>query len=148
MARRMAARGELPLVKRAKANWEDFKKGKPGHRFQDRYERRRRATKGRFNWSRVVNIVLGLALLAVGLIMMPAPGPGAIIVLPGLALLGSEFLFLAKALDWAEPRVRAVISACLKIWKRMPVWARVLLVILGAAAGGAGAYFAWQWMTS
>lgn len=59
----------------------------------------------------------GGSLVALGLVLMPLPGPGTIIVLGGLTLLQSEFAWAGRLLDritartgvvgrWVRSRVR------------------------------------------
>lgn len=59
------------MLARLKTNWRELKKGKPGHRFTDRYTRRNEATKGRVNLRKVLNIGLGIALTVGGLVFNP-----------------------------------------------------------------------------
>ena len=49
----------------------------------------------------IVGIAGGFVLL-VGLILIPYPGPGWLIVFAGLAILATEFTFAAKALHFAK----------------------------------------------
>jgi len=63
----------------------------------------------RFIWrstKRAVVLVVGVALLAVGFIMMVTPGPGLLFLIAGLALLATEFAWaehlLTKARKQAE----------------------------------------------
>jgi len=63
----------------------------------------------RFIWrstKRAVVLVVGLALLAVGFVMMVTPGPGILFLIAGLALLATEFAWadhlLRKARESAE----------------------------------------------
>ena len=49
----------------------------------------------------LIGIVGGLVTL-VGLVLIPYPGPGWLIVFAGLAILATEFAFAAKVLDFAK----------------------------------------------
>ncbi len=49
----------------------------------------------------LVGIVGGLVVL-IGLVLVPYPGPGWLIVFGGLAILASEFEFAAKVLEYAK----------------------------------------------
>jgi uncharacterized protein (TIGR02611 family) len=131
---------------RAKTAWEKFKEGEPGHRFQDRYHERQRQSKGRWDASKILNVVGGLLLIPIGLVMVPAPGPGWIIVFFGAGLLGGESLPVAQFLDRTEVAARDVADWGLKTWKRMPLAAKaalILAVAAGAAALTYGAYLYW-----
>lgn len=48
--------------------------------------------------------VVGFALVAVGLVMIVTPGPGLIVVIAGLAVLGSEYAWARRALRSARER--------------------------------------------
>lgn len=49
----------------------------------------------------LIGIVGGLVVL-IGLVLVPYPGPGWLIVFGGLAILATEFAFAAKVLDYAK----------------------------------------------
>lgn len=51
---------------------------------------------------RVVVFVVGVALVAVGVAMFVLPGPGIVVVLLGLAVLATEFVWAEIALDKAK----------------------------------------------
>jgi uncharacterized protein (TIGR02611 family) len=86
-----------------KRKWSEFRKSPPGHRFRERYERQRKKNKGHPN---CLNVVGGIALIVVGIIFLPMPGPGSIIICFGLVLIASEFRHIAQFLDWSELRIR------------------------------------------
>ena len=69
----------------------------------------------RFIWrsgKRIAVFVLGVALLAVGLVMFVTPGPGIVLVVAGLAVLATEFAWAEHLLDKAkEQAARAGQSA-------------------------------------
>ncbi|MEZ0273450.1 MAG: PGPGW domain-containing protein, partial [Roseimicrobium sp.] len=89
-----------------KEHWHELKSSRPGHRFQERYHRRKKEHRGHFGWGHWLNIVGGFFLVVVGVFLLAAPGPGMLVSVAGLSLLGSEFLTLARFLDWAEVRLR------------------------------------------
>lgn len=74
------------------SSWQEFTNAPVGHRFQKRYERRMRQSKGKFCWGKMINIVVGIAIIILGVILIPAPGPGAMITLFGAGLIAGEFL--------------------------------------------------------
>ena len=49
--------------------------------------------------------VVGVAIIVVGLVLLPAPGPGWLIIFAGLAVLASEFEWAQRLLDTARRRV-------------------------------------------
>ncbi|MBP2702595.1 TIGR02611 family protein [Microbispora sp. RL4-1S] len=56
---------------------------------------------------RIVIGVLGTAIIVCGLILVPFPGPGWLIVFAGLAVLATEFAWASRLLVFARVRVRA-----------------------------------------
>jgi len=87
--------------------WEELKRGKPGHRFQGRYERANRRG-GLRKWALIVG---GVLLILAGIVFLPLPGPGILIIAAGGFLMAEESHAAARALDWIELRVRSVISS-------------------------------------
>ena len=53
-----------------------------------------------------IGIVGGIVVL-LGLVMVPYPGPGWLVVFGGLAILATEFEFASKALDYAKGKYDA-----------------------------------------
>lgn len=70
-------------------------------------ERIRRRPATRLAW-KVVTGLVGTAVLVAGLIMVPFPGPGWLVVIIGLAILASEFA-------WAQ-RLLRVVRAYVHAW--------------------------------
>ena len=60
----------------------------------------------RHAWRGIV-LVVGLVLIAAGLVMMVTPGPGIAAILAGLALLSTEFAWARRVLDWVRHRFAA-----------------------------------------
>ena len=91
---------------------------------------------------RVVVALIGLVITVGGLILVPAPGPGWLIVLLGLAVLASEFAWAQRLLHFA----RRQLDAWTDWLKAQPWWVKVLVslatvaLLLGLAYG----YLRWQ----
>jgi hypothetical protein len=83
-----------------------------GERFQRRYREKR--AEGKRGLTRALSILLGALLIAAGLFMLVAPGPGILVLLAGLALIAEESLLTARFLDTAEVGIRRLISALRK----------------------------------
>lgn len=49
----------------------------------------------------------GTAVIIIGLILVPLPGPGWLIVLGGVAIIASEFHFARRLLHWARAKLRS-----------------------------------------
>ena len=69
-------------------HWDQFKKSRPGHRFQDHYDRKT-GSRGGALW-RCGAVVLGALLCLVGLFFMAVPGPGIPILALGAVLLAQQ----------------------------------------------------------
>ncbi len=84
-------------------HWQEFRQGEPGKRFQDYYERRHDEGNAFFGGCR---LVLGLVLLLVGLVMLPAPGPGMVVVALAAVMVARESRLAARLFDTIELRLR------------------------------------------
>lgn len=91
---------------------------------------------------RVVVGVVGVAIVAGGLALIPLPGPGWLIVFAGLAVLATEFAWAGRLLDFARDKVRG--------WTRwvgrqsLLVRSAIGLAGLALVAGAVWAYVATQ----
>jgi uncharacterized protein (TIGR02611 family) len=85
---------ERPNIRRRWAQW------------RDRLRERRRAE---FAY-RIVVGVIGLAVLAVGILAIPYPGPGWAIVFIGLGILATEFDWARRLLAYARRRYDKVMD--------------------------------------
>lgn len=134
------------MLEALKKRWRSFKSSAPGKRFQLVYhERQKRRDEP---WKKWVAAGLGGILCLTGLFLLPAPGPGSLVLIGGLALIAGESLVTARFLDWSEVRLRKLVRWAMKRWRRMSVAAKaagvtvVVLVTLGLATG------AWLWWRS
>ncbi len=75
---------------------------KPG--FRDRYLRRTRTT--RLVYRAIVGVV-GTLVIVLGIVLLPLPGPGWLVIFAGLAILASEFAWAERLLDYARDKVLA-----------------------------------------
>jgi uncharacterized protein (TIGR02611 family) len=88
---------------------------------------------------RVLVGTLGAAVVALGLVLVPLPGPGWAIVFGGLAIWAIEFAWAARLLDWVRKQVRAFAKAMSKLhWTVRGVLG--LATLLGLAS------IAWLWI--
>jgi uncharacterized protein (TIGR02611 family) len=98
-------------------------------RFLDRI---RATPAGRLTLKIIVG-VLGAAIIVTGLIMVPFPGPGWLVVFAGLAVLATEFAWASRLLHIAKEKVVAATD-----WLKRQNWfvrivAGVLTLIVAAA---------------
>ena len=94
-------------------------------RWRDRLRDRRRAE----IVYRIVVGVIGLAVLGVGILAIPYPGPGWAIVFVGLAILATEFDWARRLLAYTRERYDKVMA-----WfKAQGLWVQVLGAAFTAA---------------
>lgn len=84
--------------------WEVFKRSAPGQRFRERYERMKAVP--RPGHERIARCVCGVATTLVGIVLIPLPGPGWLIVGFGVTLLAQESRSIARFCDRTELRFR------------------------------------------
>lgn len=96
--------------------WVSFKADRPGERFVRLRERRQSKRTGGCMGEKCVNILGGSLLVILGLLMIPAPGPGVLTIGIGMALLGTEFLVIARCMDAAESKGRAQLAEIRDRW--------------------------------
>ena len=87
-----------------KKEWRQFKSAKPGTRFTRQYESNQEERKHK--WTRAAMIALGALIILVGIVALPAPGPGMLVIAAGAALLARESRWIAERLDAAEVSLR------------------------------------------
>ncbi len=82
---------------------------------------------------KIVVGVLGAALVVAGLIMVPFPGPGWLVVFAGLAVLATEFAWAHRLLGFAKRTVTAATD-----WLKRQNWfVRIVAALLTAALAAA-----------
>ena len=115
------------LIGKAQRSWQLFKNTKPGDRFQVRYYRRQQSAPGRL--STIFNIVVGSILVIFSAFFGWAPGPGLLTFFIGLALIGGEFLTIARFLDWSEVKLRKLAHLVGVVW-RSSTTGKVVVVLV------------------
>lgn len=83
----------------------------------------------------VKKTIIGVAggfLVLLGLVMVPYPGPGWLVVFAGLAILATEFEFAATVLDFTKGKYNAWLAWLMRqnIWVRMLILAATGMVVL------------------
>jgi uncharacterized protein (TIGR02611 family) len=66
---------------------------------------------------RIVVLVLGAALVAAGLAMLVLPGPGIVVVVLGLAVLATEFVWAERMLDVAKTQATRAKDKATSSWR-------------------------------
>jgi hypothetical protein len=122
-------KGSRNMIGRMRDGWRRFQASKPGHRFRDRYRRRRRSAQGRVALQKVFLIIAGILIGVASILLAPLPGPGWGTFLLGLVILAGEFLILARFLDRAEVRLRGPARRAKIVWTSLPATIRLLIGI-------------------
>jgi hypothetical protein len=132
------------VIKRLKKQWCDLKNGRPGHRFEDRYEANKKGRSDESALRQWLQPALGIMLFAAGIFFCIFPGPGLPLLLPGAMLLAERSQRMSRALDWSELKVRSVIRRWKGWWREASLAAKNGVVVMAAAVIAAAGYGAWQ----
>ncbi|WP_244304472.1 TIGR02611 family protein [Leucobacter viscericola] len=89
--------------------------GKPVARFMGRWREAIRRRPWLNTAYKVIITVFGVLVVVIGLILVPLPGPGWLIVFLGLTILGTEFHWARRLLGW----LRRVLA---RFWERWNTW--------------------------
>jgi uncharacterized protein (TIGR02611 family) len=93
---------------------------------------------GRLLW-RIGVTIAGVAVIVVGIILLPLPGPGWLIIFAGLGLLATEYEWAARLLRFARDQVRRWTD-----WAKLqPRWLQGLLGLAGLVFLAAVFYVVW-----
>jgi uncharacterized protein (TIGR02611 family) len=103
--------------------------------FRDRVRRRRG---GWLAW-RIGVSVIGLAVIVTGIILLPLPGPGWLIIFAGLGVLATEYEWARRLLGW----LREILRRWTAWVARRPRWIQALIGVAGLVFLAAVAYAAW-----
>lgn len=81
--------------------------------------------------------VIGLAVVVLGIIMLPLPGPGWVVIFAGMAIWATEFVWAQLVLRWTKRKVTEAAQRALdpKVRRRNIILTSIALVIVGALAG-------------
>jgi uncharacterized protein (TIGR02611 family) len=99
-----------------KLQWRDLKCGRPGTRFKQRW--RGREQRRRSYFAKPLYMAAGLFVFLIGLVLLPAPGPGCVVVFIGAAMMAEESFWVASVLDRLELKGRRALAWAAKSRKR------------------------------
>src|SRR5262245_46201265 len=79
----------------------------------------------------------GLAVVGAGVIMLPLPGPGWLVIFAGMALWATEFVWAQLVLRWTKRKVTEAAQRALdpKVRRRNIILTTIGLVIIAIAVG-------------
>ncbi|MGC0342148.1 TIGR02611 family protein [Streptomyces sp. SLBN-8D4] len=85
----------------------------------------------------VLVFVIGLAVVVGGIIMLPLPGPGWVVIFGGMAIWATEFVWAQLVLRWTKRKVTEAAHRALdpRVRRRNIILTSVGLVIIGAILG-------------
>ena len=121
----------------------ELERAPPGERFQRLYRKRQRS-----RHAKGMNVAFnlgGLVVVAIGIATYPIPViPSEIVILVGLALISQGSLHGPKFLDGTEVRLRRWFAPALKLWRRLPRWARRTLAVVWIVSVSGLSYWAYR----
>ena len=81
--------------------------------------------------------VVGLAVVVGGVIMLPLPGPGWLVIFGGMAIWATEFVWAQLVLRWTKRKVTEATQRALdpKVRRRNIILTAIGLVIVAVLAG-------------
>jgi uncharacterized protein (TIGR02611 family) len=130
------------VLGRLKNDWRRLARAPAGTRFRGlhrAHQRRRRRGS-----SRVWTVTAGLAIMSVGVVALPAPGPGTLVIILGAALVARESATVARVLDWLELRLRRAVEWCRAVWRGAPPVGKVMAALAGLGLAGAAVLVAYS----
>ncbi|MBM4790596.1 TIGR02611 family protein [Streptomyces sioyaensis] len=86
--------------------------------------------------------VVGLAVVVAGVIMLPLPGPGWLVIFGGMAIWATEFVWAQLVLRWTKRKVTEAAQKALdpKVRRRNILLTAIGVVIIAVALGA----YVWQ----
>ncbi len=96
---------------------------------------------GKAVW-RIGVAVIGLVIIVVGVVLLPLPGPGWLIIFLGLGVWATEFAWASRLLR----RVRGFVSRWTSWVSAQPRWQQYLLAISGFAIVAVLVLLGWLWL--
>ncbi|NUO46399.1 MAG: TIGR02611 family protein [Streptomyces sp.] len=81
--------------------------------------------------------IIGLAVVVLGIIMLPLPGPGWVVIFGGMAIWATEFVWAQLVLRWTKRKVTEAAQKALdpKVRRRNIILTSIGLVIVAALVG-------------
>ncbi|MFE5818600.1 TIGR02611 family protein [Streptomyces sp. NPDC056479] len=86
--------------------------------------------------------IIGLAIVGAGIVLLPLPGPGWVIIFAGMAVWATEFVWAQLVLRWTKRKVTEAAQKALdpKVRRRNIILTSIGLVIVGAILG----FYLWK----
>ncbi|MGW0604630.1 TIGR02611 family protein [Streptomyces sp. NPDC002640] len=86
--------------------------------------------------------LVGLAVIAAGVVMLVVPGPGWVVIFAGMAIWATEFVWAQLVLRWTKRKVTEAAQKALdpKVRRRNLILTSIALVIVAALCG----FYLWK----
>ncbi|POX45984.1 TIGR02611 family protein [Streptomyces sp. Ru71] len=86
--------------------------------------------------------VVGLAVVGAGIVMLPLPGPGWVVIFGGMAIWATEFVWAQLVLRWTKRKVTEAAQKALdpKVRRRNIILTVIGVVIVAALVG----FYVWK----
>lgn len=120
-----------------KKTWRHFRDAEPGTRFLLHYRRHQSGKRSKF--TALISVVLGLALIAAGVLGLVFPGPGLLGLALGFGVLAQESEKASRLLDRIELWIRKQVTAFKRWWGKASLPSRILVTAVGCVFGFAAA---------
>jgi hypothetical protein len=127
-----------------KQEWKLFKHDEPGHRFTHHRERMQHRSKV----INAIGLMLGIALVAGGVLFCFLPGPGSVLIVFGFALVSARWARMARLMDRTEPKLRHFFHRQQRRWHEMSGKAKLSVMLGLAAVAVAACLFMWRFVVS
>lgn len=90
----------------------------------------------------VAVFVIGLAVVVAGVIMLPLPGPGWLVIFGGMAIWATEFVWAQLVLRWTKRKVSEATQRALdpRVRRRNIILTTIGLVIVSVLVG----FYVWK----
>jgi hypothetical protein len=134
----------MAVIMQFREHWRDLQRGRPGRRFQARYERSKQENGRSGPAKRILLICLAVVFLAIAVVLMVMPGPAFVFFILAGALIATESKAVARVMDWAEVRIRSVLAWARRQWRRSSKAGRVGVVIVAITCIAVLAYAAYR----
>ena len=89
-------------------------------------------------------MIAALVAIVLAVLLMFLPGPAVVFYFFAGAILASESLTIARLMDWAEVRSRALWRWGRDHWRKTPHWGRVVLVALMVLVSATSTYISYR----
>ncbi|GJF27544.1 membrane protein [Kitasatospora sp. NE20-6] len=102
----------------------------------------RRSRPLHLSWQ-VVIFLAGLAVVGLGVVLLPLPGPGWVVIFLGMGIWATEFVWAQLVLRWTRRKVTEAAERALdpRVRRR-----NIALTVIGLAViGGVAAWYLWRY---